>query len=226
MNISQQQLIEEYGPLVSSLCRRMLSDQATAEDTAQEVWIEVINSLPTFRGESKLSTWLYKIAYRVISRQAKKERLNDTRELKTAFRENDKFESELAGPERRLWVKEMCNKCLNAILHCLSNESRMIYIFREIVRLSYEEIADVVEKDSAAIRKTLSRAKEKLNNFLNDECYLYNPEGNCSCRMRSLVIEIDLKGEYEKLKNYVAKADLFLQSEEVLPKKNYWLKTL
>lgn len=226
MNNNQQQLIEEYGQLVSSLCRRMLSDPAAAQDAAQEVWIEVLKSLPTFRGEAKLSTWLYKIAYRVISRQAKKEKLNNARELRTAFRENEKFESELAGPERKLWVKEMCNKCLNAILHCLSNESRIIYIFREIIRLSYEEIADIVEKDSSAIRKALSRAKEKLNNFLNDECYLYNPAGSCSCRMRNLVVEIDLKGEYEKLKGYVAKANLFLQSEEVLPRKNYWIKNL
>lgn len=226
MTIEKQKLIDEYGPMVSSLCSRMLSDREAAKDAAQEVWFQVIKSLSTFKGESKLSTWIYKIAFRVVSRHAKKERLNDTRELRTAFRENDKFESELEGPEKRLWVKEMCNKCLNAILHCLTNESRIAYIFREIVKLNYEDLSEVMEKDGPTLRKMVSRAKEKLKNFLNDECYLYNPAGDCNCRMRNLVIEIDLKDEYNKLKDYVAQADFFIQSEKVLPKKNYWEQLL
>jgi RNA polymerase sigma-70 factor (ECF subfamily) len=64
--MTTDRIIHEYGTLVSSMCRRMIQDEDTAKDAAQEVWMAVIKSLPSFQGKSKISTWIYTIAYRVI----------------------------------------------------------------------------------------------------------------------------------------------------------------
>jgi len=53
--------IAEYGKMVSILSKMMISDRMIAEEAAQEVWLEVMKSLPTFQEESKLSTWIYAV---------------------------------------------------------------------------------------------------------------------------------------------------------------------
>ena len=70
-----EELITNYGRMVSVICRRMLQDEDKVQDAAQEVWLEVIKSLPTFRKQSKISTWIYTIAYRVVLKHAQKERI-------------------------------------------------------------------------------------------------------------------------------------------------------
>ena len=57
-NLSLDAIAREYGTMVSSICRRMITDQENARDAAQQVWVEISKSFPSFRGESKVSTWI------------------------------------------------------------------------------------------------------------------------------------------------------------------------
>jgi RNA polymerase sigma-70 factor (ECF subfamily) len=102
----------------------------------------------------------------------------------------------------------------------------MVFIFKDIVLLSYEEIAQIQEKDETAIRQMVSRTRKKLKRFLNNECALYNPRGPCHCRMKKWVKEINLPGEYEKLRSIARSINLYRESQTVLPGKNYWEKYL
>jgi RNA polymerase sigma-70 factor (ECF subfamily) len=216
-------IINDYGRLVSSICRRMIQDEETARDAAQEVWLAVMKSLPTFKGEAKLSTWIYTIAYRVVSRHARRERQYSTRYLRDYFRAGE-IELPAQGPdfEQARWVREMCDKCLTGILHCLDNESRIAYIFRDMAHLSYAEIARILDKDEPAVRQNISRARRKLRHFLNNECALFNPQGTCRCRMKKHVTQVQLPQEYEKLRRTVQSVNLYRESETILPGKNYW----
>lgn len=115
----------------------------------------------------------------------------------------------------------MCDKCLTGILHCLTNEARIVYVFRDISELEYDEISEITGKEEVSVRKLHSRSRRKLKNFLNDECVLYNPSGKCNCRMKTLVMNINLPDEYKKLRASVDRINLFRESEEVLPKIEY-----
>ncbi len=222
MEISAELLVKEYGRMVSSICRRMIKDADTARDAAQQVWLEIIKSLPGFKGEAKISTWIYRIAGRVILDYARMERQYSTRFLHDYFRSGDMDLPQSEDPDKAIWIKEMCDKCLTGILHCLGNEARLTYVLRDIVRLSYQEIAEIQGKDEATIRQTNSRAHKKLRNFLNNECVLYNPRGNCHCRMKKLVEEVDLPREYDRLRAVSHSFSFYRESEKVLPNKNYW----
>ena len=227
INISFEEMIETYGTLVSSICRRMIQDEETAKDAAQEVWIEVIKSLPSFQGNSKFSTWLYTIAHRVVMAFAKQEKHYSTKFLREFFDRDQRESPDISSKiKKEQWVKEMCDKCLTGMLHCLDNETRMIYIFREMAQLSYPEIARILGKEQQSIRKDISRSRKKLRNFLKDECVLFNPQGSCRCRMRKWVEEVDLPREYQKIRETVHSVNLFRESEIVLPRKNYWKKFL
>ena len=224
--VSVDQLVYEYGSMVSAVCRRMMQSEETAREAAQEIWLEVMKSLPSFREQSKLSTWLYTIAYRVAIRHSKKEKVYATKYLREYFHDGERDYPVDIDIDKKIWVKEMCDKCLTGILHCLNNEARIAYIFRDIVGLPYEEISQILKKESSSVRQLISRSRRKLKHFLENECALQNPEGTCACRMKKLVMEIDLPQEYQKLRKLVSQTNVFKESEKILPRKNYWEKFL
>jgi RNA polymerase sigma factor (sigma-70 family) len=218
-------LVKEFGLKVSSLARRMIQDKEVAEDASQEVWYEIIKSIDSFKGKSQISTWIYSVAKRTIFRFLKNERVYSENEFKNHFEKNEIL---FHGNKDRKneWVKEKCDNCLTAFCHCLDNEARMIFIFREIVVLSYEEISKIMELTEENTRKILSRSKAKIKNFMQDNCILYNPEGICRCRIKKAVKEINLQNEYSKIENTAKLANLFIKFEKELPRKNYWEKFL
>ena len=226
MEISTESLVRDYGQMVSSICRRMIQEADIAQDASQQVWMEIIKMLPGFRGEAKISTWIYSITRRVVLNFARNERQYSTRFLRGYFRGGDMDLPQYPDFDKEVWVREMCDKCLTGMLHCLDNESRLIYILNDIAQLSYKEIAEIQEKDEQTIRQIVSRTRKKLRNFLKNECTLFNPSGSCRCRMKKWVEEINLPQEYEKLRTIARSANLYRDSETVLPSKNFWLSKL
>lgn len=217
------EIANTYGKFVSAICKRMISDGEMAKDAAQEVWIQVIKSFQNFKGESKLSTWIYSITYRVTLKFAMNEKLYNTRFLKTYFSGEELQFPYIEDIDNKMWVKEMCDKCLTGILHCLDNEARLIFLFRDVAQLPYDDIVQITSKDGAAVRKIVSRSRKKLRNFLSNQCVLFNPQGDCYCRLKNRVFNINLPYEYTKLRNLVSKVNLYIESEKVLPSKNYWI---
>jgi len=219
-------IVNDYGKLVSAICHRMIQNEEHAKEATQEVWLEIVKSLPSFEGKSKLSTWIYTIASRVVANYAKNEKIYKVRYLQEYFHRKELEVPILEYYDKRLWIKEMCDKCLTGVLHCLDNYTRLVYIFRDVVQLSYEDIACIFDKDYVSVvslRKTVSRCRRKLKHFLTDECSLYNPSGKCKCRMNKLVAKVELPKEYQRLDKLIAEVNVYLISEKVLPRKNYWL---
>jgi len=213
----------EYGPFVSALCRRMIRDQQKAEDAAQDAWIHILRALPTFQAKSKISTWIYQIVVRSLSDFFAQETQYSTKFLKGIFHE-EAFISPYEQREKTAqWAREQCDRCLTGILHCLDTESRLIFIFREIAGLEWSEISEIVGISLIAIRQIGSRGKRRVRNFMDEECSLLNPQGSCRCRMAKVVKEINLPQEYESIRQTVDRLRLFKETENLLPRKNYWL---
>ncbi|MBW2561488.1 MAG: RNA polymerase sigma factor [Deltaproteobacteria bacterium] len=222
-----KQIARDYGRMVSFLCTRMISNPQVAEEAAQETWLEITRSLNSFRNQSKISTWIYTITRRVVIRYSQRGKLYSTDYLRQYFR-SDEPAPDFPNDRREYarHIKEQCDKCMVEILHCLDNDSRLAYIMRDIAGLSYGDISDILEKSEPAVRKEISRSRNKLRRFLHEECYLFNPEGNCKCRMKDGVKEINLDQEFDRLRQTVHKMHLFKEAEKSLPRKNFWEKFL
>jgi len=219
------QVALDYGRMVSSICTRMIFNPHIAEEAAQETWLEITRSLNSFRNQSKISTWIYTITRRVVIRYSQKEKQYSTKYLSSFFRSDEPspgFPDE--SKEYSQNIKEQCDKCLVGILHCLDNDSRLAYIMRDIVSLSYSEISDILNQSEQTVRKDISRSRNKLRRFLQEECFLFNPEGNCKCRMKGPVKEIDLHLEFDKLRQTANRMRFFKDAEKVLPRKDFWEK--
>jgi RNA polymerase sigma-70 factor (ECF subfamily) len=209
-------VIQEYSPLIDALCRRMISDRELARDAAQEVWIQVIRSLPGFRGESKLSTWIHTVARRTILAWAARERQLSFAGFVEPFRTEAPYQPPSREPVRlEAWIRATCNDCLTAILRCLESDARLIYLLRQVAFLPYAEIARAMEKDEVAIRQSVSRSSRKLARFGKAECALFNPAGTCRCRMKPWVENSAMVGEFKQLRQALRRLGIIQAAERV-----------
>jgi RNA polymerase sigma factor (sigma-70 family) len=225
-DMTLRRIMGEYGGIVTALCRRMIRDEEAARDAAQEAWIEITRGLETYRGEAKLSTWIYTVASHAILRHAKKEKVYTTRFLSGFFHGPQQEIPDEARQEKDHWVRSMCDKCLTGIVHCLDNQARLAYILRDMAELDYGEIAGICGTDEQNIRKIISRSRAKLNKFLSNECALHNPEGKCRCRMKRWVMEINLPDQYSRLRKTLHNVSVFKASSQTLPHYDYWTSLL
>ena len=151
---------------VFGVALRMLGSRAEAEELAQEVFLRAHRAIADFRGDAKLSTWLYAIASRLcLNRLTSGERRLAREGEETIAR----LPSSLASPADELERSER-DAALHRAIAELSDERRMVVVLRDLEGLSYEEIAAALELELGTVRSRLHRArldlKEKLERFL------------------------------------------------------------
>jgi len=208
----------------------MIVDGDRARDAAQEVWIEVFKSLPGFRGESKLSTWITVIARRTVSRFIAGERRRDFRAFAAECRitvQPPADVPDIGDPVTLgLWTRMMCDTCMTAIMHCLEPETRFIFILRAIVKTDYGEISRIMGIAQAAVRQRYSRARRKLACFGRSECALIDPRGECRCGQKRFIRQTRLDVEFRKYRRLSERLESLLVSETDIPPVDYWRELL
>jgi RNA polymerase sigma-70 factor (ECF subfamily) len=218
-------VIDKYGLNISRLAKRMLSDSEMVKDATQETWFEIIKSIESFKGESELSTWIYTIAKRTILRYAKNERLITHEDIDYCIAKGQvKFDN--SEQQKEEWIKEKCNDCITAFCHCLNNEARLIFLFRENLDLSYGQISRIMEMTQENVRQISSRSLKKVRNFMNKDCVLLNPSGRCGCRIKNEIKSIDFDRTYLQLQEAHRLKEFYTKFDKELPTKNYWEKYL
>ena len=156
-----------YQHRIYGVALRMMGGRAEAEEVAQETFLRAHGALAEFRGDARLSTWLYAIASRLcLNRLASGEhrmarRRSDTLEVLPG-REGDEPGGDLERSEREA--------ALHRAISELSEERRMVVVLRDLEGLSYDEIAAALGLEVGTVRSRLHRArldlKEKLERYL------------------------------------------------------------
>lgn len=223
MESDLETIIEQYGTMVSAIAHRMIQNKEVAKEAAQEVWFEIIKSISSFNGESELSTWIYVICKRTISRYIRSEKRVAMTEIE-AFRDLPAIEYINTDKDELEWIKERCDWCLTAQNHCLNNDARMIFTFRITIGLSYKQISEIMGITEENVRQISSRSNTKIMHFMDGTCPLYNPHGTCKCRICKQVTSLNLEKEYTSLQKIIRLVDVYQRLEKELPRKNYWEK--
>ncbi len=223
--IDKEQLVGQFGDKISRLSHRMIWDKELAKEAAQEVWYEILKSLHNFRFESNISTWIYTIAKRTILKYSENEQTLKSTNLDTHFNlESIDYNGE--EQDKKQWVKEQCDYCLTAFCHCLTNDARLIFLFRDIAELADYEIVKIMDLKEENVRQIAFRSREKVKSFMQKDCVLINPQGNCRCRISKHVKSVELDKEYSKLSKAAGLIDIFKKFDKELPRKNYWEKII
>jgi len=154
-----------------------------AEDLVQEVFVKISASLDDFRSESRLSTWIYRIAT-----NAAIDRLRSA-EYRSAMRTcpiEGSCETGTAGivvksPEisiEQQAIRQEMSGCVQALLHQLPDSYRTVLILSDVEGLTDREVAEVLDVTVEAAKIRLHRARGKLRQSLDSQCSFYRDARN------------------------------------------------
>ncbi|MBN1388608.1 MAG: RNA polymerase sigma factor [Bacteroidales bacterium] len=159
-----RQVMDKYRQPVIRLCRGFTGSSDDAEDLAQEVFLEVLNSIEKFKGHSSISTWIYRIAVNkslnFVRDRSKRSHDNYTRE---AYGESNDGNSYSA--DKRLTQKEHAEALHNA-LDSIPSAQRTAFVLSKYEDMKYYEIAEVMKTSVSAVESLLFRAKKNLQERL------------------------------------------------------------
>ncbi|QQS36645.1 MAG: RNA polymerase sigma factor [Ignavibacteriales bacterium] len=156
---------------VLNTCYRIVNDKETAEDLTQEVFIKVHSAIKYFRGDSKFSTWIYRIAVtksldHLRAKKRKKRfgllRFSDSSNEMQVQQKISKREfpgDSLENDERKYFL----NKALNAI----PENQRIAFSLSKYDEMSYQQIADILGISLSAVESLIHRAKKNLEKKLH-----------------------------------------------------------
>lgn len=174
-------LFRLYHRQVYNTCLGLLQHGADAEDVTQEVFIEVFRSAGNFRGDSKLSTWLYRVAYNKsldhIRSQSRGKRSGKVVRIDGMAEDGPVIqipsEHSFVHPGVALEQKERA-KILFAAINQLPENQRVAFTLHKVEGLSYKEVSEVMEMKLPGIESLIHRAKQNLKKLLSDYYYSEN----------------------------------------------------
>ncbi|MDQ3033075.1 MAG: sigma-70 family RNA polymerase sigma factor [Myxococcota bacterium] len=164
------EVVRLYQDRVFRLVLRMLGDRAEAEDVAQEVFITVFKSIDGFRGDSKLSTWLYRVATNHCKNRLKylERRARGKKKEFDEITEHDAVESatmnpsaQVARPDQQAEANQI-EIIVRAAIMELDEDQRVLVIMRDVENMSYEEIQQETGLPEGTVKSRLHRARLAL----------------------------------------------------------------
>jgi len=220
--VSPQELIKDYGQLVSSLAYQFFGNQEDAREAAQEAWVEILGALPGFQGKSSLSTWIHTVAWRRLLKWKKTERKHSLMDLRTHYQRDQIADPHRQGPELRQWVEETCRRCMTGVLFCLSSRQRLVFLLRLTAALPYPEIADILNTTAGNARKLYSRARAILAEFLSADCAHVSRTASCAYGMDRYIRTTALNETFELLRRFGTVVEAYRILPQAMPGPNYW----
>ncbi len=159
-------LVDVYKDLVFTLAIRMLKNREEAEEVSQDTFIKIYKALPKFKGESKLSTWIYKVAYNTCLDQIKKNNRRYDEVAIDSFSENQI--KTLDNALDALEEKEQQQTIQDCLQQLTSKDSFLLTLFY-FEELSLEEISKVVNMEANTVKVNIHRARKRLGNILKQK---------------------------------------------------------
>ena len=160
-----EDIVAEYGDLVYNLAYRILGNSADAEDAAQDAFLSAYRNFHRFRGDSKVSTWLYRIATNAALMKLRKDR---PKQLLTQLGYEDmQLASLTEGPEKLALNSEL-REHLEQGLELLPPNLRAAVVLRDVQGLNNEEAAEVLDVSVSSLKARLHRGRVLLRKYLQD----------------------------------------------------------
>jgi len=156
-----QELVETYERLVFALIARTIQDPSRAEDLAQDVFLRIHRGLPYFRGEARLSTWIYRIVANVCLQ-------GQTRPAAVSLDDAQTRGATSSGLDRRFSDFEVRDRLEKAIARLPPNY-RLLIAAHYLDGVQYDELAEALHLPLGTVKTQLHRAKRQLRRLLETE---------------------------------------------------------
>src|SRR3954464_6190678 len=156
-----QELVDRYKDLVFALIARTVQDRSRAEDLAQDVFLRIHRGLPYFRGEARLSTWIYRIVANVCLQ-------DHGRPPGTMSVDDDRTPVTRGASDRQFGDLELRDRLEKAIARLPANY-RLLIAAHYLQGVQYEGLAEALQLPLGTVKTQLYRAKQQLRRMLETD---------------------------------------------------------
>jgi len=168
-----EEVVVLYRDRVFGLILRMVGNREEAEDLAQEVFITVLKSIDSFRGEAKFSTWLYRIAanhtknrMKYLQRRAYKATSEYDEAAERAVERGEAPSATRAFNPEAAMAGAQLDRVMQGAIAELDEDHRELVVLRDMEELSYEEIVDITGLNEGTVKSRLHRARTALKEIV------------------------------------------------------------
>lgn len=182
-----QEIHDIFRPKIHRYLTRLVGEHE-AEDLTQEVFVRVSQALKSFRGESQLSTWIYRIATNValdrlrspfFRQTVQKGLANDSTTLsEIELEDKDVWTGEKRPSLEASLIRKEMNECIRNFVENLPADYRTVVVLSELQGLTNNEIAEILGVSLHVVKIRLHRARAKLRKELEAHCSFYRDERN------------------------------------------------
>ncbi|MBE9481281.1 MAG: sigma-70 family RNA polymerase sigma factor [Bacteroidetes bacterium] len=175
-----KELVDKYSSLVINTCKSFVHDLDDAQDIAQDVFIEIYQSIHKFREEAKISTWLYRISVNKSLNFIRKRKKNILfKSIEQFFLNSEKEEIDILASNSQNADAEIDNeerkKILYKAIESLTYNQKIAFTLNKFEDISYKEIAEIMDLSLSSVESLIHRAKinlqKKLINYYKKNIY-------------------------------------------------------
>lgn len=170
-------IVEQWQNMVYNTILGIVQNEADAEDLTQDVFIKVFENISSFKGESKFSTWLYRIATTkaldFLRSKKRKKRFGFIKSLIAPGQEEESGLADFHHPGIKMDNKERATALFKAISKLPENQ-KAAFTLHKLEGLSYQEISEVLHSSVSAVESLMSRAKANLRKELEKFYHNYD----------------------------------------------------
>jgi len=156
-----EEIVNHYSQPLYWQIRRLVVEHDDADDVLQNTFIKAWTSITSFRGESKLSTWLYKIAYNesltFLNHKREQLSLDDLNSMVTETLESDPY---FDGDETQLMLQEAINS--------LPDKQKAVFNMKYFEEMKYEEMSQITGTSVGALKASFHLAVKKIEDYFNN----------------------------------------------------------
>lgn len=170
--LTPERVFREYLPRVYSLARRMLGNDADAEDVTQDVLVQVVRKLDTFRGDANIATWLHRVTVNAALAHRRKRASRESHEVHDPFDHflDSGFHSDpvppwSASPETQALSRET-TELIEKAIGKLPEIYRDVYVLADVEGLPNAEIGDMLGLTVPAVKSRLHRGRLLMRDAL------------------------------------------------------------
>ncbi|SHH51941.1 RNA polymerase sigma factor [Thermosipho atlanticus] len=172
--LAYRKLYREYAPKIGAFARTYFGTD-DIDDVVQEVMLRIFKGIKKFKGNSSLSTWIYRITMNVCNTLYEKYKKKNEKVFSVQNDEDGEREIEIVDPRRDVYrevQQELLYEKILDILEKLPEKERILIKLRDIDGLSYSEIAKILDIPEGTVKSRLHSAREKLKKALKEEGFI------------------------------------------------------
>jgi RNA polymerase sigma-70 factor (ECF subfamily) len=168
---AQARIVEKYEQMVYNVALRLTGNPQEAEGVMQETFLKTLEALPTFKGESQLGTWIYRIATNfalMVLRRRKTPTYSLDEYSVDAERDLATFNRSIEDDPEAALVNAELRETMGKAIDSLPSKYKTAFVLKDVEGLSLQEVAEMLDMNLATVKTHVRRARLFLRDRLAD----------------------------------------------------------